>query len=50
LFFLSDRPTRVIAEKALSPPRGTRSPEIIAAIGEELRAVLAQAAAEAGSG
>ena len=50
LFFLSDRPTRVIAEKALSPPRGTRSPEIIAAIGEELRATLAQAAAEAGGG
>ena len=50
LFFLSDRPTRVIAEKALSPPRRTRSPDIIAAIGEELRAVLAQAAAEAGSG
>ena len=50
LFFLSDRPTRVIAEKALPPPRGTRSPETIAAIGEELRATLAQAAAEAGSG
>ena len=48
LFFLSDRPTRVIAEKALSPPRGTRSPEIIAAIGEELRATLAQVTAEAG--
>ena len=50
LFFLSDRPTRVIAEKALPPPRGTRSPEVIAANGEELRATLAQAAAEAGSG
>jgi len=49
LFFLSDRPTRVIAEKAL-PPRGTRSPEVIAAIGEELRAVLAQATTETGGG
>ena len=50
LFFLSDRPTRVIAEKALPPPRGTRSPEVIAAIGEELRAVLAQATTETGGG
>jgi NitT/TauT family transport system ATP-binding protein len=50
LFFLSDRPTRVIAERALPPPRGTRGPEIIAAIGDEMRAVLAQATAGAGGG
>ena len=49
LFFLSERPTRIIAEKTLPPPRGTRSKDVIAAIGDEMRAVLAEAAAEAGN-
>ena len=48
LFFLSERPTRIIVEKALPPPRGTRSPDVIAAIGDEMRAVLAQVTTEAG--
>ena len=44
LFFLSDRPARIILRKSL-PPRNTRSPEIIASIREDVRALLAQAAA-----
>ena len=43
LFFLSDRPTRIIAEKSLPPPRGTRSPEVIASISDEIRLLLSQA-------
>jgi ABC-type nitrate/sulfonate/bicarbonate transport system ATPase subunit len=50
LFFLSDRPTRIIAEKSLPPPRGTRGKDVIAAIGDEMRALVTQAAADAGEG
>jgi NitT/TauT family transport system ATP-binding protein len=42
LVFLSDRPTHVILEKVLPPPRGQRSTEAIASIGREMRALLAQ--------
>ena len=42
LFFLSDRPARIIAEKALPPPRGARSPEVIASIGNEMRLLLSR--------
>jgi ABC-type nitrate/sulfonate/bicarbonate transport system ATPase subunit len=45
LFFLSDRPARVIAEKSLPPPRGKRSKDIVASIGEEMRLQLSQTAA-----
>ena len=41
LFFLSDRPARVMFEKSLPPPRGARSRDLIAAIGDEMRALLA---------
>ena len=41
LFFLSDRPARVMLEKSLPPPRGARSRDLIAAIGDEMRALLA---------
>jgi ABC-type nitrate/sulfonate/bicarbonate transport system ATPase subunit len=44
LFFLSDRPTHVIAEKLLPPPRGKRSKDIIASIGDEMRLLISQAA------
>jgi len=44
LFFLSERPTRIILEKELPPPRGTRSKEAVAAIGDEMRALAVQAA------
>jgi ABC-type nitrate/sulfonate/bicarbonate transport system ATPase subunit len=47
LFFLSDRPARIILEKSL-PPRETRSPEIIASIRDDVRALLIQAAPAAG--
>jgi NitT/TauT family transport system ATP-binding protein len=50
LFFLSDRPTRIIAERSLPPLRGTRSRDVIAAIGDEMRALVAQATADAGRG
>ena len=43
LFFLSDRPARVIAEKTL-PPRAMRSKDVVASIGDEMRMQLAQAA------
>ena len=42
LFFLSDRPTRVIAEKSLPPPRGKRSKDIVASIGDEMRLLVSQ--------
>jgi NitT/TauT family transport system ATP-binding protein len=48
LFFLSDRPTRVILEKTLPPPRGGRNAEIVASISREMRALAAQAAIDAG--
>jgi ABC-type nitrate/sulfonate/bicarbonate transport system ATPase subunit len=44
LFFLSDRPARIILEKSL-PPRETRSREMIASIHDEVRALLVQEAA-----
>jgi len=46
LFFLSDRPARIIAEKALPPPRGARSPEVIASIANEMRLLLSQVGAD----
>jgi NitT/TauT family transport system ATP-binding protein len=46
LFFLSDRPTRIILEKVLPPPRGTRSKEMVASISDELRMRLAQTTTE----
>ena len=48
LFFLSDRPTRIIVERSLPPPRGTRSRELIASIGDEMRELVARATAKAG--
>ena len=45
LFFLADRPTRIILERELPSPRGSRSKELIAAIGDEMRGQLARAAA-----
>jgi NitT/TauT family transport system ATP-binding protein len=45
LFFLSDRPARIIFEKAPPLPRGTRSKEAIASIAAEMRASVARAAA-----
>jgi ABC-type nitrate/sulfonate/bicarbonate transport system ATPase subunit len=50
LFFLSDRPARIILEKSLPPPRGTRSREVIASIRDEMRALLAPAATDARGG
>jgi ABC-type nitrate/sulfonate/bicarbonate transport system ATPase subunit len=43
LFFLSDRPTRIILEKTLPPPRGARSRDVVASISDEMRALVAQA-------
>jgi ABC-type nitrate/sulfonate/bicarbonate transport system ATPase subunit len=48
LFFLSDRPARIVLEKSLPPPRGFRSREVIASIRDEMRQLLAQAAASGG--
>jgi NitT/TauT family transport system ATP-binding protein len=48
LFFLSDRPTRIVVERSLPPPRGTRSKDVIASIGDEMRVLVAQATARAG--
>ena len=44
LFFLSDRPARIILERSLPLPRGTRSKELIASIAAEMRALIAGAA------
>lgn len=44
LFFLSDRPTHIIAEKSLPPPRGKRGKDIIASIGDEMRLLVSQEA------
>jgi ABC-type nitrate/sulfonate/bicarbonate transport system ATPase subunit len=46
LFFLSDRPARIILEKALPPPRGARSGDAVSSICDEMRALAAQAAIE----
>jgi ABC-type nitrate/sulfonate/bicarbonate transport system ATPase subunit len=48
LFFLSDRPARIILEKAPPPPRGARSNEVIASIVEEMRTLAARAAIGSG--
>ena len=48
LFFLSDRPARIILERPLPPPRGTRSKELIALIAAEMRASVALAATDSG--
>jgi ABC-type nitrate/sulfonate/bicarbonate transport system ATPase subunit len=48
LFFLSDRPAHIILEKALPLPQATRSKQVIASISEEMRALLAPAAAGRG--
>ena len=45
LFFLSDRPTRIIAETSLPAPRGKRSKDIVASIGDEMRLVVSQVTA-----
>jgi NitT/TauT family transport system ATP-binding protein len=50
LFFLSDRPTRVIAEKSLPPPRGKRSRDVIASIVDEMRVLVSQARIDAERG
>jgi ABC-type nitrate/sulfonate/bicarbonate transport system ATPase subunit len=48
LFFLSDRPARIIVEKSLPPPRGTRSRDVIASICDEMRVLVSQATTGAG--
>ncbi len=48
LFFLSDRPTRILFEKTLPPPRGARSKDLVTEISEEMRTQLAQAVARSG--
>ena len=48
LFFLSDRPTHIILEKALPPPRGARSQGVIASICDEMRGLLARTAINPG--
>jgi ABC-type nitrate/sulfonate/bicarbonate transport system ATPase subunit len=45
LFFLSDRPARIILEKALPLPRGARKQDVVASICDEMRALLAARAA-----
>jgi ABC-type nitrate/sulfonate/bicarbonate transport system ATPase subunit len=50
LFFLSDRPARVVLEKTLPPPRGGRSKDLVASICDEMRARAARAMIEAGTG
>jgi NitT/TauT family transport system ATP-binding protein len=47
LFVLADRPTRIIFERELPAPRGARSKELVAGIGEELRERLARITAGA---
>jgi ABC-type nitrate/sulfonate/bicarbonate transport system ATPase subunit len=49
LFFLSDRPARIVLEKALPPPRGGRSKDVVASICDEMRALAARAMIEAGT-
>ena len=50
LFFLSDRPARIILEKSLPPPRGKRSADVIASIGDEMRPLVSRALANGGRG
>jgi NitT/TauT family transport system ATP-binding protein len=47
LFFLSDRPTHIMFEKELPPPRGARSQATIASICDEMRGLLAREAIDA---
>jgi NitT/TauT family transport system ATP-binding protein len=46
LFFLCDRPARIVLEKEL-PPRGSRSKDTIASISDEMRGLAMQAVARA---
>ncbi|MGA2291998.1 ABC transporter ATP-binding protein [Bradyrhizobium sp.] len=46
LFFLSDRPTRILFEKSLPPPRGRRGKDVVASISDEMRERVAQAKAK----
>jgi NitT/TauT family transport system ATP-binding protein len=48
LFFLSDRPARIMLEKSLPPPRGTRSRDVVASISDEMRVLMSQARTGAG--
>jgi ABC-type nitrate/sulfonate/bicarbonate transport system ATPase subunit len=48
LFFLSERPTRIILEQTPSVPRGERSKELVASISAELRELAARSHADAG--
>jgi ABC-type nitrate/sulfonate/bicarbonate transport system ATPase subunit len=48
LFVLSDRPAHIIFEKSLPTQRGTRSKDVIASIREEMRVLVARAAAGTG--
>lgn len=48
LFFLSDRPTRILSEQALPPPRGSRTAGMVASISEEMRNHLVRATNGAG--
>jgi ABC-type nitrate/sulfonate/bicarbonate transport system ATPase subunit len=50
LFFLSDRPARIIAEKSLPPPRGARSEDVIASICDEMRLLTSRTATDAKRG
>jgi ABC-type nitrate/sulfonate/bicarbonate transport system ATPase subunit len=43
LFFLSDRPARILIEKSLPPPRGLRSRDVVASIRDEMQLLVAQA-------
>ena len=42
LYFLSERPARIILERSLPPPRGARSRDVIAAISDEMRSLLSR--------
>jgi ABC-type nitrate/sulfonate/bicarbonate transport system ATPase subunit len=50
LFFLSDRPARIFAEKSLPPPRGARSEDVIASICDEMRRLTSRTATDAKRG
>jgi ABC-type nitrate/sulfonate/bicarbonate transport system ATPase subunit len=49
LFFLSERPARIILERTPSVPRGERSKEFVASLSAELRTLAAQSHAGAGN-
>jgi NitT/TauT family transport system ATP-binding protein len=50
LFFLCDRPTRIILEKTLPPSRGARSRDVVTSISDEMRALAAKAVTDARGG